>query len=62
MTVANEHTHIAGLEVGFLGTDQERGISNGCVSVLHLLILFFVFVLREDIIHATHQEYKNIPV
>lgn len=48
-----KHTHITGLEVGFLGTDQERCISNGCVSVLHLLILLFVFVLRENTIHVT---------
>lgn len=43
---ANEHTYVAELEVGFLGTDQERCISNGRVSVLHLLVLLFVFVLR----------------
>lgn len=55
--LANEHTHIAGLEVGFLGTDQERCISNGGVSVLHLLVLLFVFVLREKSIFATHQDF-----
>lgn len=54
--LANEHTHITGLEVGFLGSDQERCISNGSVSVLHLLILVFVFVLREEMIYATHQK------
>lgn len=42
------HTHIAGLEVGFLGTDEDGCISDGGVSVLHLLILFFVFVLGEE--------------
>lgn len=45
----DEYTHIAGLKVGFLCTDQKRCISNGSVPVLHLLILFFVLVLREDI-------------
>lgn len=39
------HTHITGLEVGFLSADQERCITNGSVSVLHLLILFLIFVL-----------------
>lgn len=42
-----KYTHITGLEVGFLGTDQERCISNGGVSVLHLLVLLFVFNLRD---------------
>lgn len=45
------------MEVGFLGTDQERCISNGGVSVLHLLVLLFVFVLREKSIFATHQDF-----
>lgn len=46
-----KYTHVTGLEVGFLGTDQERCISNGRVSVFHLLVLLFVFVLID----------KNIP-
>lgn len=57
-----KHTHITGLEVGFLGSDQERCISNGRVSVLHLLILLFVFVLREEIIHAMHWKQKYIEI
>lgn len=32
-------TYITRLEIGFLGTDEERRVSNGSVSVLHLLVL-----------------------
>ena len=54
MTKTSRHTHVTGLQVGLLGTDQDGCISDGCVPVLHLLILLFIFVL------AGQEEKNNI--
>lgn len=40
-------THITGIQVGSLGSDQHWGVRDRGVFVLHLLILGFVFFLRE---------------
>lgn len=52
-------THVTGLEVGFLGADQERRVGDGSVSVLHLLILLFVFVLMGGKQFRTTVRYEN---
>lgn len=40
-------THITGIQVGSLGSDQHWGVRDRGVFVLHLLILSFVLFLRE---------------
>lgn len=57
--LTNQCTHVTGLEVGFLGADQERCVGNGCVSVLHLLILLFVFVLTDKNNLCKESDIKN---
>lgn len=41
-------TYIAGLQVGFLGTDQNGSVMDGSILAFHLLILFPVLGLEKQ--------------